>query len=377
MLQGIKAIIVKDLKITLRNPSLFILGIIVPVVFVFLYSLITQLSATNPVVIARESSGPYSTRLIHILEEMKSVDGPYFIVKTTNAKAAFDQYNSGKAAALIQIPKAFDDRLANPEAAAKVNLYVHNINSDATKNFQIRLSHASYLFEKELNEQNVIKIVEEHRKFPQDVSMKLYISIGLLMFSAVYSSMVNTGILLSREWEERTSKEIILTSIGFFPLVAGKWATAFIQTIISVLLVLLIMSITLSFPVLQIDSILWFWIIILFFFGAGLGALLGVLLRKSMPVITLSAITGIFLYLICGNESSIRGFAYGGAVEILWSISNLIPVSYIVENMRRTFLETGTPYEFTGLFSILVLIFVFSWASIWRLKRNLSFSQGQ
>lgn len=50
-----------------------------------------------------------------------------------------------------------------------------------------------------MNEQNVIKIVEEHRKYPQDVSMKLYISIGLLMFSVVYSSMVNTGILLSRE----------------------------------------------------------------------------------------------------------------------------------------------------------------------------------
>lgn len=106
MLQGIKAIIVKDLKIMLRNPSLFILGIIVPVVFALLYSLITQLSATNPVVIARESSGPYSARLIHLLKEMKSIDGPYFIVKTTNTKAAFDQYNSGKAAALIQIPKA-------------------------------------------------------------------------------------------------------------------------------------------------------------------------------------------------------------------------------------------------------------------------------
>ncbi|MBA9088305.1 ABC-type multidrug transport system permease subunit [Fontibacillus solani] len=376
MLLGIRAVIRKDITITWRNPSLLFLSIIVPVVFVLLYSLITQVSATNPVVIAQQSQGQYSQHLVKILTEMSSVDGPYFIIKTTDPEKAHQQYDSGKAAAIIVIPKSFDDDIklgSQPE----VNLFVHNINSDATKNFQLRLSHATYLFQKEFSPDRLIKINETYSRFPQDVSMKIYISIGLLMFAVVYSSMVNTGILISREWEERTSKEIVLTSIGFLPFVLGKWITAFVQTIISVILVLGIMTVTLDFPLLKMNPILWLWIVILFLFGGSIGTALGVWLRKSMPIITFSAAIGIFLYLICGNESSIRGFAYNGPVEILWRMATVIPVSYVVENMRRTFLEAGSAYEFKGLIYILGLAALFGLSSAYRLKKKLSYSQGQ
>lgn len=207
--------------------------------------------------------------------------------------------------------------------------------------------------------------------------MKLYISIGLLMFAVSYTSMVNTGMLIAREWEERTSKEIVLTSIGFLPFVLGKWITAFLQTLISVLFVLGIMSVTLSFPVTRMAPVLWFWIALLFLFGGAVGSMLGVWLRKSMPIITLSAVIGIFLYLVCGNESSIRGFAYGGPVEWLWRLSSRIPVSDVVENMRSTFLASAAAYEFKGLLFMLALTALFVFMAVFRLKRNLSYSQGQ
>lgn len=377
MLQGLKALIAKDIKITWRNPSLLVLSIIVPVVFVLLYSLITQVSATNPVVIARESTGSYSDRLVRILTEMSSVDGPYFVVRTTEPEEAFRQYTSGEAAALIKIPDSFDRNLAEGGAAPKVKLYVHNLNSDATKNFQIRLSHAAYLFQNEFAPQQSIQITEEYSKFPQDVSMKLYISIGLLMFAVTYAAMVNTGVLVVREWEERTSKEIVLTPIGFLPFVIGKWVTAFLQTAASVVLVLAVMAITLDFPITLMNPVLVLWMVVLFLFGGSVGALLGVWLRKSMPIITLSAVIGIFLYLICGNESSIRGFAYDGPVELLWKLSSYIPVSYIVENMRRSFLEASAAQEFTGLIVILLLTAGLAVLSVVKLRKNLTYTQGQ
>ncbi|CAM4336164.1 MAG: ABC transporter permease [Paenibacillus macerans] len=377
MLKGTKAIVWKDLKMTWRNPSLMVLSIIVPVVFVFLYSLITQVSATNPVVIARESEGEFSDRFVRMLTDMSSVDGPYFIVQTTDPDEAFRRYENGEAEALIEIPAAFDQDLKQRTSAPEVKLYVHNINSDATKNFQIRLSHAIYLFQQATAPEHNIEIVQQYAKFPRDVSMKLYISIGLLMFAVSYTSMVNTGMLIAREWEERTSKEIVLTSIGFLPFVLGKWITAFLQTLISVLFVLGIMSVTLSFPVTRMAPVLWFWIALLFLFGGAVGSMLGVWLRKSMPIITLSAVIGIFLYLVCGNESSIRGFAYGGPVEWLWRLSSRIPVSDVVENMRSTFLASAAAYEFKGLLFMLALTALFVFMAVFRLKRNLSYSQGQ
>lgn len=376
MFQAIRAIFTKDMKTTMRNPALLILSIIVPVVFVFLYSLITQLSATNPVVIARDSKGPASDKLLYILKNMESVDGKYFVIKTEDPKSAFEQYDNGKAAALIHIPPHFDQEILKG-TAPEVRLLVHNLNSDGTKNFQLRLSHALYLFQNELNTGRQIKIVEEYSKFPRDVTMKLYISIGLLMFSVVYSSMVNTGILIVREWEERTGKEISLTSVGFSPFILGKWITALILTCISTILVLLVMSFTLKFPIWEMKPVIGLWIFLLFLFGASLGAIVGVYLRKSMPLITTSAVTGIFLYLICGNESSIRGFAYGGLIEVLWRSSQYIPISYIAENMRSTFLDAQAAYTYNGLFSALGLIALFSTLAVHRLKRNLHYTQGQ
>jgi len=380
MLQEIRAMVRKDMTITWRNPSLLLLSIIVPVVFVLIYSLITQVSATNPVVIARESQGPYSQKLISILTEMRSVDGPYFTVNTTDPREAKDRYERGDAAAMIVIPADFDTELgagAPGRSRPKVELHVHNLNSDATKNFQLRLDHAAYLFQQENAPLSLIHVNEAYSRFPRDVSMKLYVSLGLLMFTAVYASMVNTGLLISREWEERTSKEAILTPAGFLPLVIGKWATALVQTMASVLLVLGIMGATLDFPIHRMDPALWFWIFILFLFGGSLGAALGVWLRKSMPLITFSAVTGIFLYLVCGNESSLRGFAYGGPVEVLWRMADMIPVSQAVEHMRRTFLESGSGYAFDGLLPLLILSALFAWLSGYRLKKRLSYSQGQ
>src|SRR5699024_12656262 len=112
--------------------------------------------------------------------------------------------------ALVEIHENFDQQLEQGEDA-KVKLFVNNMNSDGTKNFQLRLSHALFQFQEVRDSESNISIIEESSTFENDISIKFYVSIGLLMFAVIYSGMVNTGTLLTREWEERTSKEISLS----------------------------------------------------------------------------------------------------------------------------------------------------------------------
>jgi maltose-binding protein MalE len=113
----------KDIKITFRNPILLLFSVVMPVVFIFLYSMITQVSATNPIVIGRNSYGAASDNFIEILQSMKSVDGPYFTVDVLDGNAAMSLYEQGKAAAIIDIPADFDKNIEE-NRPSNANLYI-------------------------------------------------------------------------------------------------------------------------------------------------------------------------------------------------------------------------------------------------------------
>ncbi|MEI3611473.1 ABC transporter permease [Pseudogracilibacillus sp. SO30301A] len=376
MLTAIRSIVEKDLKISSRNPAMLILSILVPVVFIFLYSLVAQLSFTNPVAISKGSDGVYSDQFVEMMEEMKSVDGSYFEILTTDPEKASKQYNSGKVAGLIEIPPSFDESIENGEVP-KLTLSIHNMNADTTKNLQLRLSHAIYLFQEKLAPDQNISVDKGFSKFEQDVSFKWYTGIGLLVFAVLYAAMVNTGMLLAREWEDRTAKELILTSVSFSALILGKWITSFIQTFVSTLLVLAVLLFILDFPLTRMNMTFVFWLFILFLLGASIGALAASTIKKTLPIVTLSALIGISIYLISGNESSIRGFAHGGVIESIWKIAIYIPVTDITNQLRLLIITGSSSFNMMSLVMTTGLILVFGVASVYTLRKGLRLSGGQ
>jgi len=373
MWNAIKALFIKDIKITLRNRALLVASILIPVVFIFLYSLVVQISATTPIVIARESQGSHSNSFVKILTEMSSVDGPYFEIQTFDSAVAFEKYKQKKVGALIEIPSSFDSDIAQG-LKPKVNLYIHNINSDSTKNYQLRLSHTIYAFQNDL--QPEISIIESYSKFPQDIPVKLYVAIALLMFTVIYASMVNTGILITREWEERTGKEISLTPKGFLPFVVGKWITAFVQTIISTVLVCIIMYFTLGFSFAYITPAVFLILLVMFLFGASLGAWIGSYFRKTVPMVSFSGVICLFIFLICGNESALRGMADSSLPKVLWEISKYIPISHITENIRQLIVFPDSGIYWAPVFWTVLISICFAFISIRQLKKVI-YQHGQ
>ncbi|WP_226038555.1 ABC transporter permease [Aquibacillus saliphilus] len=376
MFHSILAIVCKDLLLIIRKPMFSIISLLVPLLFIIFYALVIHTSSTNPIVIANHSEGPYTDRFIDILQEIKSVEGPYLEIITLDSELAFEKYNNRQVDALLEIPKSFEKNLSTGKQSA-LKLKVFNINSDGTKNYQLRIDHALYEFHKSLNEESIIS-TNEDMTFVQDTPMKSYVSTGLLIFSVLLTSMVSTGTLMAREWEERTAKSIVLTPKGFLPLIVGKWVTAFLVTVVNTVLVLPLLYILLGYPIGQMTTLVWFYLLLFFLYGSAAGVLLGVLFKKTLPIVPISVVIGMSEFLVSSLESYIRGFAHGGMTEWLWRLGSWWPSSEIIDTIRFTVegfeqiaINWGALFYmalWVGLMIIIALI---------KLNKQLSFTQGQ
>ena len=211
------AIAVKDWTRFARQPFLMVISVVIPLVFIFFYSLIIPVSNNNPIMVADLDGGPVSSRLIETMRTIHSEEGPYYDVRTTDATAALEAFDDGDALAVIVIPEGFSD--AAEAGSAQVELRLNNINSDYSKNLRLRLDDAVRQLDDGLAQP--VASVEETGWLPTDPTMLGYISTSLLLFGCLYAAMVGAGLQVACEWNDRTVKNLLLAPLGRGALVAG------------------------------------------------------------------------------------------------------------------------------------------------------------
>lgn len=212
------------------------------------------------------------------------------------------------------------------------------------------------------------------------MSFTRYMGASLLMFAILYASMVNTGSLVAREWEDRTAKAVVLSPRGLWPLIAGKWVAAFVQTFLTMIFVALTLWLTLDYPVLGLGPQSWIPLLLLFLYGSALGVLLGVTLRRSLPLVPIAAVLAVVHFLVVGFESYMRGYAHGGFVEFLWQLARFWPVSGTIDQIRFT-VEGLEPFYIDSqqhhLLWLTAVIVALVSAAVTVLRKRLRFAQGQ
>ncbi|MEW2386381.1 ABC transporter permease [Micromonospora sp. NPDC047707] len=370
------ALVRKDITISRRSPLFLAITVLVPLVFVGLYGLLVKVSATSPVVVAQEGAGPHSDRMMQVLSEMSSVDGAFFEIRTADPEEARRLFDDGSVGAILTIPRDFDNRIDNARPVS-LSLVVYNINSDATKNFQLRAEDAVRRFAEGMPGVRLAQ-VEETAVFREDMRITTYLGTGLLVFAVLYASMVNAGTLVAREWEERTAKPLVLSPVGDSSFVLGKWLAALIQTLISLTFVIIGLAWLLKYPVARLGWASILALLALFGYGAAFGALLGVLLRRSLPMIPICVVLAVTHFFVSGYESYLRGFAHDGGVEWLWRLTQWAPMAALTDGIRfevsgigtRTLDWAALGWTLLGATGVTVMAVV-------RMRRALSFSQGQ
>ncbi|HEY7485966.1 MAG TPA: ABC transporter permease [Streptosporangiaceae bacterium] len=375
MLSATLAMVRKDLLATRRHPLFLVISVLVPVAFVFLYALIVQAATTIPLAVAQESHGPYSDRFVQTLQTMRSEDGKAWELHRMSPDKAAAAYRSGDVVGMLRIPASFDRDAA--AGRAQVQLSVLNINSDISKNYQLRVEHAINAMHTQADPAHSVQI-QEHPRWARDMSFSRYMGAGLLMFAIIYAAMVNTGNLVAREWEERTAKNVVLSPRGLMPLILGKWLTMFVQTVVSVALVVIALKFALHYPISRLGPATWGPIAMLVLYGAAFGVLLGTALRRSLVLVPVAAVLTLLHFLLVGFESYMRGYAHGGLVEVLWQSTRWWPVAAVTDQIRFA-VEGLRPVQTIPQYMLwmAVLVVVLTAAAVRVLRTRLRFTQGQ
>lgn len=362
------SIAVKDWTRFRRQPFLMAISVVIPLVFIFFYSIIIPLSATGPIMIADEDDSPESAALIQHMHEIRSVEAPYFEIITTDPGTTREAFENQSALAMVVIPEGFGEAVDNGDA--QVQLHLNNINSDYSKNLRLRLDLAVKDYNAELA--TPIATVDETSWLPVDPTMLGYISTSLLLFGCLYAGMVNTGLNVASEWNDRTIKALLLAPVKRGTLVAGKVISGLGQSLVSITLVFLVLIFGFGFkPVGSIWEIAAIMAMTTFM-GAGIGAAFGVASKKTLAASSSLVAIAILFFMVCGNEESMRGLAWSQPMESLWGFSRILPPTYSFLAARSIFL-TGESSELARNLLIVAIsaLAVLALAS-WLLKRAYS-----
>lgn len=334
--EPILAVATKDWLRFRRQPFLMVVSVVMPLVFIFFYSIIVPSSSTAPVVVAMESDSSAAQHFLQVLREIRSQEGVYYEIVTTDPWQAHATFDSGRAFGLIVIPANFETDLA--KGNARVQLQLNNINSDYSKNLRLRLDYAVQQFNNAQVGQAMR--IEETTWLPHDSVMQDYISTSLLLFACLYSAMVNTGLQVASEWNDRTVKTLLLAPVSRSTLIAGKVLAGLGQSVLGIALVVLTLVIGFHFrPVGSLWAMAGVMLVVMLL-GAGIGAMLGVASKQTLAVTSMLIVLSVLIFLISGNEDSLRGLAWSGPVVALWQLSRILPTTYAFL-VARSLLLTG------------------------------------
>lgn len=377
-MRSVTALLVKDLRVARRSPLFALISILVPVAFTLLYAIVIHVSTTSTIAVADQDHSPASGRFIAVMSAMRNDDGPYYEILTTDPTDAQEMYRTGQVGALLVIPPGFGARVSGV-AEPQVRLHVVNINADGTKNQHIRLEEAVRQFNHSDGGHAAARLtIREQGVLAHDIPITVYLGTALLVFAALYAGMVNAGVAVAREWEERTAKSLVLSPSGPLALVAGKWLSSLVISVLTLVVAVLGIAWVLGLPIQRLGGDAVLTLTVVWLYGAALGTLLGVTLRKSLPLIPVAVILAVSHFLVCGYESYLRGFAHGGVVEPLWLVTRWIPLSRLFDAVRFEVAGLAQPDGLIpALLYSLVTALVLAGLASWRLTRAMTFSQGQ
>ncbi len=371
-LEPVWAIAVKDWTRFVRQPFLLVISVVIPLVFIFFYSLIVPVSNTNPVMVADADRGPAAARFIETLRAIHSEEGPYYDILSTDAATATSAFDATQALAIIVIPEGFS--AATAAGHGTVELRLNNINSDYSKNLRLRIDKAVRTY----NDATAgpVVTINETRWLPRDPTMLGYISTSLLLFGCLYAAMVNTGLQVAAEWNDRTVKNLLLAPVGRGTLVAGKVLAGLGQSVVSVALVLAVLVVGFRFAptgnLLAMAGI----VVATLLMGAEIGAAFGVASKKTLAAASSLITLAMVFFLVSGNEESMRGLAWGQPITALWEFSRVLPTTYAFMSARSIFLTGDTSDLGRNLTIVLVTTGAILGVAAWLLRRAYSHLTG-
>lgn len=216
------AVAAKDLKEWARDPQAMTGPMLIPLVLMFISTVLFGFGGDQwNIGLVDRSQGRHSAALVKEIHDLHSNISPYFNVVTTDPGESDRLVREGRLQLAVTIPEDFD-RDIEAGRTPHLDTRTFNINTDMMKNARLRLDRVLLDYTSEARPDLTPVTVTQTTTRAEDVWRRSFIGMGALILSIMVGAALNSAIIVAREWERNTSKEIRLAPRAGRPLLAGK-----------------------------------------------------------------------------------------------------------------------------------------------------------
>ncbi len=329
--------VVKDLKQWARDRQAIFAPLLLPIVLMFIATVLFGFGGDQwNIGLVDRSGGKHSASLIKVIESSRSNITPYFNVVTRDEDEARRLVDAGRLHLVITIPEDFDDSLDSGDLPT-LETSVFNINTDMMKNARLRLDRVLQDWGAELGHSPVK--IDQTTTRGNDVWRRAFIGGSAVVLAVMVGAALNTALIMAREWEYRTAKELQLAPRAQFGIIAGKMTAGLVSGMVSTVIALLFATslFGLRVPVDRIPILLLYAGLAALGF-AGFGLAVGAWLKDYRVVQPLILVTLAGSFFAAGGLSSVPTLP-----PIARSIDRYWPPSWVFEALNNHALMAEPP----------------------------------
>ncbi len=325
----VRATVVKDLRLWARDRQAMVAPMLLPIVLMFIATVLFGFGGDQwNIALVNNSDGPRAASFVQEVKESHSDITPYFNIVTTDAAEGARLVSEGRLQLMVTIPGDFDRAIAAGHTPT-LKTRTYNINTDMMKNARLRL-------ERVLQDWGTTRglspiTIDQVTTRTHDVWRRSFIGGSAVILAIMVGAALNTAIMIAREWEHDTHKEIQLAPKARVTLITGKLIAGIISgaLVTAVTLTLAITLFGLRIPFERIPLLI-LYAGLTALASAAVGLAIGAWLRDYRAVQPLLLVTLAGSFFASGGFSSVPTLPPAArAIDRWW------PVAHVFETLNN------------------------------------------
>ena len=331
------ALIAKEFRQLLRDPSSFLIGIAIPMMLILLIGNGLSLDVKRlPVAVALEDASPTAQDMLSFLNGSEYF-APHYV---TSMHEAVDLMDTRQADAIIRIPPNFTETLRRGGAAIQVVVYgVDTVTAAAAgKYIQSGISQRQAAYQAahpELSSKPAsVRVVD--RQWFNDANTSTWMFIpGLIVIVMPLVGVFLTALVMAREWERGTLESLFATPVQPLEIILAKILPYFCVAMAGFLLCMVSARYIYDVPIHGSILIILLASVEYVLVAAGMGLTISSIVKNQFLACQIALVVGLLPTVM------LSGFIFDlrSVPAVISVIGHILPATYYMELLKTLFLS--------------------------------------
>jgi ABC-2 type transport system permease protein len=335
-LRRLKALIIKEFFQMIRDPSSFLIGIVLPAILMFVYGFGVSLDLNHlKIGLVLEDSAPDAQSFAQSL-----TDSRFLVVKTVRDRRELtDDILSGAIRGFVVVPSYFSEFRHKPDHVAPIQVIADGSETNTASFVHNYVAGVFNIWEKQERLDGELKRlppvqIQPRFWYNEELESRNFLIPGSLAIIMTLIGSLLTALVVSREWERGTMEALMATPVHIVELLLGKLIPYFILGMVSMTMCFIVTVFFYEVPFRGSFLILVLVTAVFLCDALGLGLLISTL-AKSQFAAAQAAIVAAFL-----PAFMLSGFIFEIASMPEWIriITYFLPARYFVSCLQTLFL---------------------------------------